>query len=308
MPTLLTVALVGVFIAVALIVGVATSLVMARTSPERRRLRNLAVAGGPSVLASEVALRQDVRSPFIDRLASVVPKSPKEMGRLQRRMTRAGYRSYSAAVFYALAELTLPIVFFLIVVSAFGMTRGLAFAILAAILGYMTPGLWLLTRISKRQKEISNGLPDALDLLIVCVEAGSGLDQAIVKASEELAIAYPALAEELRLITTETKAGKPRLEAFKNFADRTGVDDVRSLVAMLVQTDRFGTSIAQALRTHADVSRTKRRQRAEERAAKLSVKLVFPLVFCLFPALYIVILGPAMIKIFRVFVQDMGGR
>jgi tight adherence protein C len=140
-------------------------------------------------------------------------------------------------------------------------------------------------------------LPDALDLLIVCVEAGSGLDAAIVKASEELSLSYPALAEELRLITTETRAGKPRLEAFRNFAARTGVEDVRSLVAMLIQTDRFGTSIAQALRTHAEVSRTKRRQRAEEKAAKLGVKLVFPLVFCLFPALYVVVLGPAVIKI-----------
>ena len=118
-----------------------------------------------------------------------------------------------------------------------------------------------------------------------------------MKASEELAISYPALAEEMRLITTETRAGKPRLEAFKNFAARTGVEDVRSLVAMLVQTDKFGTSIAQALRTHAATARTKRRQRAEERAAKLGVKLVFPLVFCLFPALYVVVLGPAVIKI-----------
>ena len=118
-----------------------------------------------------------------------------------------------------------------------------------------------------------------------------------MKATEELAIAYPALAEEMRMITTETRAGKPRLEAFKNFASRTGVDDVRALVAMLVQTDRFGTSIAQALRTHAETSRTKRRQRAEERAAKIGVKLVFPLVFCLFPALYVVVLGPAVIKI-----------
>ena len=159
------------------------------------------------------------------------------------------------------------------------------------------PGYGWPARTAQRQKEIQNGLPDALDLLIVCVEAGAGLDAAIVKASEELALAYPALAEELRLVTTECRAGKPRIEAFKNFAQRTGVDDVRALVAMLVQTDRFGTSIAQALRTHAATSRTKRRQRAEERAAKLGVKLVFPLVFCLFPALYVVVLGPAVIKI-----------
>ncbi len=178
-----------------------------------------------------------------------------------------------------------------------GITRGGLFAFLAAGVGYALPGVWLGWMTGKRQKQIQNGLPDALDLLIVCVEAGSGLDAAIVKASEELNLSYPALAEELRLINTETRAGKPRLEAFKNFASRTGVEDVRALVAMMIQTDRFGTSIAQALRTHAEVSRTKRRQRAEERAAKLGVKLVFPLVFCLFPALYVVVLGPAVIKI-----------
>src|SRR6185503_8286433 len=132
-------------------------------------------------------------------------------------------------------------------IGVMGVTRGGLFAFLAAGVGYALPGLWLQWKTSKRQKQIQNGLPDALDLLIVCVEAGSGLDAAIVKASDELSIAYPALAEELKLITTESRAGKPRLEAFKNFAQRTGVDDVRSLVAMMVQTDRFGTSIAQAL-------------------------------------------------------------
>jgi tight adherence protein C len=221
------------------------------------------------------------------------------MGRLQRRMTRAGYPSTKAAVYFAAAEVVCPIVFALVVLMSWGIRGGGIFAVLAAGVGYTVPGLWLFFKTSKRQKEIRNGLPDALDLFIVCVEAGSALDQAIVKASEELAIAYPALAAELRLITTETRAGKPRLEAFKNFAARTGVDDVKALVAMLIQTDRFGTSIAQALRTHADVSRTKRRQRAEERAAKLGVKLVFPLVFCLFPAMYVVVLGPAVIKIMR---------
>jgi tight adherence protein C len=156
-------------------------------------------------------------------------------------------------------------------------------------------------QIEKRKLQIQNGLPDALDLLIVCVEAGCGLDQAIVKVADELQLAYPALSDELRLVTTEVRAGKPRLEAFKNFAKRTKVDDVRSLVALLIQTDKFGTSIAQALRTHAETSRTKRRQRAEERAAKVGVKLVFPLVLLLFPALYVVILGPAVIQFFRVF-------
>jgi tight adherence protein C len=179
----------------------------------------------------------------------------------------------------------------------YGTPSSVIFALLAAVIGYALPGFWLANRTAARQKQILNGLPDALDLMIVCVEAGAALDQAVVKASEELAIAYPVLAEELRVINTEIRAGKPRLEAFKNFASRTGVDDVRSLVAMLVQTDRFGTSVAQALRTHANVARTKRRQAAEERAAKLGVKMVFPLVFFLFPAMYVVVLGPAVIKI-----------
>ena len=166
-------------------------------------------------------------------------------------------------------------------------------------IGYFLPVFWLKRKIKARQKAIENGLPDALDLLIVCIEAGSSLDQAVVKASDELEITHPALAYELRLITTEIRAGKPRLEAFRNFADRTEVPDVRSLVAMLVQTDRFGTSVAQALRIHAETSRTKRRQRAEERAAKVGVKLVFPLVLCIFPSLYVVILGPLAIAVYR---------
>jgi tight adherence protein C len=283
------------------------SVVLERVSPERRRLREMAMAGGPGITVADVRLAEQPVGPALSRLSKVVPKSPKEMGRLRRRLTKAGYTSPTAAVVYALAEIGLPIVGAVLVLGSMGFGRGLLLALFVGVVAYMLPGLWLLTRIRARQKQIQNGLPDALDLLIVCVEAGSGLDQAIVKASEELAIAYPALAEELRLISTEIKAGMPRMEAFRNLADRTGVDDVRTLVAMLVQTDRFGTSIAQALRTHAEVSRTKRRQRAEERAAKLSVKLVFPLVFCLFPALYVVILGPAVIKILRVFVQGVAG-
>ena len=149
----------------------------------------------------------------------------------------------------------------------FGFSRWY-FALLGAALGFVLPSVWLGRQTALRQKQIRNGLPDALDLMIVCIEAGSGIDQAIMKTSDELDITYPALAEEMRLVTTEMRAGKPRLEAFKNFASRTKVDEVRSLVSMLIQTDRFGTSVAQALRTHAEVSRTKRRQNAEERAGE----------------------------------------
>jgi tight adherence protein C len=293
----LILALVVVFVGVAVLSGLVASLVLARSSPERRRLREMAAATAGSLGLGGAVSLTDKPDAVVKRVTTFVPKSPKEMGRLQKRLTRAGFRHPRAAVFFAMAEVVLPVVFALATIASLGVVRGGIFALLAAGVGYALPGFWLAHKTSQRQKQIQNGLPDALDLLIVCVEAGAGLDAAIVKASEELSISYPALAEELRLITTETRAGKPRLEAFKNFAARTGVEDVRSLVAMLVQTDKFGTSIAQALRTHAATARTKRRQRAEERAAKLGVKLVFPLVFCLFPALYVVVLGPAVIKI-----------
>jgi len=294
----LALALVLVFVAVAVLSGLAASIVMTRTSPERRRLREMVAAAGAYTVGTVTLSLTDRPGQMVKRVSTFVPKSPKEMGRLQRRMVRAGFKNpQRAAVLFALAEITFPVVFALTTLFFMGTVRGGLMAFLLAGVGYALPGLWLARVTAARQKQIQNGLPDALDLLIVCVEAGAGLDAAIVKASEELALAYPALADELRLITTETRAGKPRLEAFRNFAQRTGVDDVRGLVAILIQTDRFGTSIAQALRTHAMTSRTKRRQRAEERAAKLGVKLVFPLVFCLFPALYVVVLGPAVIKI-----------
>jgi tight adherence protein C len=298
MPDQLQIALTIVFLGVAVIAGITASVILARTSPGRRRFRNLATTIGEKFGPGTVSLT-DAPDRVAKTVATFVPKSPKEMGRLQRRLTRAGYPGPRAAAIYAASEVLTPIVLALLTIWYFGFGRGFIFAAFAAALGYAAPGFWLANRTAARQKQIRNGLPDALDLLIVCVEAGSALDQAIVKASEELAQPYPALADELRMITTETRAGKSRLEAFKNFASRTGVDDVRALVAMLVQTDRFGTSIAQALRTHANVSRTKRRQRAEERAAKLGVKLVFPLVFFLFPAMYVVVLGPAIIKIMQ---------
>jgi tight adherence protein C len=294
----LAVLLVAVFASVALAVSAMASLVFRWTTPEQREIRKLSRRGTDGVLA-DVELAE-VATPWVKRFQQVVPKSPKELSKLRRRLTTAGYRSLTAAVVYGAAEVTLPLIVGGITLLLFGFSQWYI-ALLGAAVGYVLPSMWLGRKTTLRQKQIRNGLPDALDLLIVCIEAGSGIDQALVKASDELDISYPALAEELRLITTEVRAGKPRLEAFKNFASRTKVDEVRSLVAMLVQTDRFGTSIAMALRTHAEVTRTKRRQNAEERAAKIGVKLVFPLVFCLFPSLYVAILGPAVVDYVRVF-------
>jgi tight adherence protein C len=298
----LLVTLVAGFLAVALLTGFATARILTALSPERRRLRQLVTTGGPVASVDDTFTLVD---PVDSRFASLpgMPKSPKEMGRLRRRLAMAGYTGPAAVGLYALANLVSPVVLGLAALTALGLRNGWLFALIASAVGYLVPGMLLARRIERRKREIREGLPDALDLFIVCVEAGSGLDQAIVKASDELGLTYPALGYELRLITTEIRAGKPRVEAFRNFAARTKVEDVQSLVALLVQTDKFGTSLAQALRTHADSSRTRRRQDAEERAAKLGVKLVFPLVLLLFPALYIVILGPAVISFVRTFNQ-----
>ncbi|MDP9225827.1 MAG: type II secretion system F family protein, partial [Actinomycetota bacterium] len=270
-------ALTGVFVSIALITGFGTSRVLALRSPERRRLREMTPTGSTTVV-DQLRLTEQI-NPKLATIASKLPKSPKEMSRLRRRLLAAGIHSFGAAIVYSIAELTLPVLFAAVPLKFMIGPMAWIFAVLAGMIGYVIPGLVLGRLIAKQKRKIENGLPDALDLMIVCVEAGCGLDQAILKTSEELEISHPELASELKLITTEVRAGKPRIEAFKNFAARTRVDDVRSLVAMLVQTDRFGTSIAQALRTHAEVSRTKRRQRAEEKAAKIGVKLVFPLVF-----------------------------
>ena len=293
--------LVAGFLFIALVSGYLTSAALSAVAPERRRLRHLAVDGPSGAIADGggLALVDKIDPRF--RGLPGVPKSPKDMNRLRRRLAMAGYTSPSAAAIFGLSTMVVPLVLAVGVLAVRGISRGAIPAILAAVVGYMLPEFLLARKIRLRKQEIRDGLPDALDLFIVCVEAGCGLDQAIVKATEELGLTYPALAQELRLITTEVRAGKPRMEAFKNFAARTKVDDVQTLVAMLVQTDKFGTSIAQALRTHAETSRIKRRQNAEERAAKVGVKLVFPLVLFLFPALYVVILGPAVIQFIRVF-------
>src|SRR5439155_7507005 len=289
--------LVAVFICVALVTQLALSQLLSWTAPERKRLRDLEVAS-TGVLRDDVQL-VETPIPALRHLAKTMPKSPKELSRLRRRLATAGYYDLRSAVYFSAAKFVCPVVFGVVALFFVGVSDGWMMAAAIAGIGYFAPEFALKRKIRARKKSIVNGLPDALDLMIVCIEAGSSLDQSIVKASDELEMAHPNIAEELRFITTEIRAGKPRLEAFKNFGERTDVDDVRSLVTMLTQTDRFGTSVAQALRIHAETSRTKRRQRAEERAAKVGVKLVFPLVLFIFPSIYVVCLGPVAIAIFR---------
>jgi tight adherence protein C len=302
MTPLIVLSIAGVFVSVVLLTWTAASLLLSDTTTAGQRLRRATTASAPQAVVPEfVQLQPEDAQGAVAQLQKLIPKSPKDMSRLRARMVRAGFKAPAAAVIYALSEMVLPL---LLVIPPLLLLQG-AFRWLvvafAAIIGYFLPGLVLEYFMRKRQRALTDGLPDALDLLVVCMEAGSGLDQALMKTAEEIGLAYPDLGEELRTVITEIRAGKTRLEAFKALAQRTKVDDIRSLVAMLAQTDRFGTSVGQALRTHSETSRTKRRQRAEEAAQKIGVKLVFPLVLFFFPALYVVVLGPAVIQFIRTF-------
>jgi len=231
-------------------------------------------------------------------------KARKAEPRIQRLLTYAGYRKGNALRIYRGAKIFLAMILFALYIPVGAWLGHSAGVILlcglgVGIAGYLMPDYWLRYAASRRQTEITRHLPDALDLMVVCVEAGLGLDAAVARVASEMKLASSALSSEFALVTQEIKAGKPRAQALRDLATRTGVDDLSALVAMLVQTDKLGTSVAQALRTHADTVRTRRRQRAEEAAAKTPVKLVFPLVLCIFPSLFVVILGPAVVTIIR---------
>jgi tight adherence protein C len=238
----------------------------------------------------------------LKRFGAIAPQSRSEMGKLQQKLVTAGYRNHEAvAVFFGI-RLGCALAAFALLATLVAGKPNLPVALIGCAFGYLLPSMALGRLAKRRQHRIRLGLPDALDLLVVSVEAGLGLDQAIQRVGAELDFAHPDLSDELRLINLELRAGKGRVEALRNLAQRTGVDDIVSLVAMLVQTDKFGTSVAQSLRVHSDTVRTKRRQRAEEAAAKTGVKMVFPLVFCIFPAIWVVTIGPAVIKFIQVLV------
>lgn len=257
----------------------------------------------PSVLQRRRRQVQSERlKSILQAFGEAVEERSAATGAIRQRLIQAGFPNPSAVAFYLAARAGLPAVLgggAFLLLPTFG--KSWLFTLLTSIycgaMGYVLPSLYLGQRIRGRQKEMQRALPDALDLLVVSVEAGLGLNQALVRVSEEIYRISPVLSEQLALVNLEIRAGTPREEALRNLADRTGLDDISSLVGMLIQTDRFGTSVAQALRVHADTMRTKRRQRAEEAAAKTTIKLIFPLVFCVFPAMFVVILGPAIIEI-----------
>ncbi|HEV1284064.1 MAG TPA: type II secretion system F family protein [Bryobacteraceae bacterium] len=247
---------------------------------------------------------------LIKRLGNFIPQSPKDVTVMQRRLIRAGIRNENALkILYgakAVCGITLPLLVAVLVSSTSAETSNKIFGVLAAAAaGFFGPNEYVRRLASKRQKEISKGLANALDLLVVCVESGLGLDQAILQVSQELKHAHPEISEEFGFVNLELKAGKRRVDALRNLAERTGVDDLKKLVAVLIQADRFGTGVAQSLRAHSDFMRVQARQIAEEKAAKLGVKLIFPIFFCILPSLFVVTVGPVAVKIMRELVPMM---
>ncbi|MGA3161701.1 MAG: type II secretion system F family protein [Terracidiphilus sp.] len=234
----------------------------------------------------------------VGHFENVLPRSQAEVSVALQRLQRAGFRDESAdKIFYGSKVLVPLLLCFLVLVSGLGQYGGIFMYILALGVGFLAPDFWLGRRISNRQSAIRRGLPDVLDLLVICIEAGLSLDQGTARTSMELKAAQPELCDELGIVVLEQRAGRPRGDAWKHMAERTNVDCVRNLVSMLVQADQFGTSIAKTLRVHSDTLRTQRVQAVEEAAAKTTIKLIFPLVLFIFPSLFVVTLGPAIISI-----------
>jgi tight adherence protein C len=277
----------------AVVAGAAVALMPRRAAAIDRRLQELTL---DSDAVEEARPRLQSLVALFKRVGEKAPRSPKELGQLRLRLVQAGYRRDEALTIFFGIRVMFALGLFLFFSTSIVARPNMTMALAGLGAGYVLPGMALARLAKRRAHRIQLALADALDLLVVSVEAGLGLDQAMSRVGSELAFAYPELSDELRLINLELRAGKPRAEALRNLADRTGVDDLGSLVTMLIQTDKFGTSVAQSLRVYSETLRTKRRQRAEEAAAKTGVKMVFPLVFCIFPAVWIVTIGPAAIR------------
>ena len=242
-------------------------------------------------------------------LGSMIPRSPEEMSRQERRLAQAGIRRKDGPALLYGVKLACAIILFL-VFTTISLIRAnpVVLVILPILLGALVPDMVVSRLIQRRKDSLQQALPDALDLTVICVEAGLGLDQSLVRIGQELRHVHPSLSDELNLYSLEVNAGKKRSEALRNLGQRTEVDDIKSFAAVLIQTDRFGTSVAQALRVFAETMRTKRRQRAEENAAKMSIKMIPALVFFIFPAIFVVILGPAVIAIIRYLLPGLAGQ
>jgi tight adherence protein C len=243
----------------------------------------------------------------LDPLSRALPLSSADVSQTRLWLIQAGYRNPQHVTIYRGLRVLCAAIAFVSVFLFTGFSSPLLLLGLTA-LGFFLPRFVLKKKLTERQRRIRLGLPDGLDLTVICVEAGLSLDQAMMRVGNDLSYAHPELSAEFHLFDLETRAGKPRVEALRNLAERTGVEDIRSLVGTLIQTDRFGTSVAQALRVHSDSLRTERRQRAEEQAAKTTVKMIIPLVLFVMPSLIFVTVGPAIIQLMHIFVPVAPGK
>jgi tight adherence protein C len=284
-----------VFVTVVLVVFALGAAVVTPSSVLGARLR--ALGGQQQPVEAKPAIRERIEQ-ALDPISKAIPLSPADVSRTRAWLIQAGLRDANHVNYYFGSRLLLAAAGFAGVAIFSGFDN---IFLLAGIpgLGFFIPRFFLKRMIKDRQQRIRLGLPDALDLTVICVEAGLALDQALMRVGQDLHHAHPDLSDEFHLVNLEMRAGKPRADALRNLVDRTGVDDIRALVATLIQTDRFGTSVAQALRVHSDSLRTERRQRAEEQAAKTTIKMVPPLVIFVLPSIIFVTIGPAVIDLIR---------
>jgi tight adherence protein C len=302
-------ALVLAFLVFMLVVGVVTMIglrLWVRPKEAMERVAGIAMEHRDHVPAHPSLALHDV----LRKLGAMLPENPKDMNVMQRRLIRGGFRGPNALkILYGtklLFGILVPVCVTLVLSGSDMQSTNKLLAVLAGMAaGFFGPNEYVKLASQRRQKQIQRGLPNALDLLVVCVESGLGLDQAILQVSKELEQAHPEITEEFAMVNLELKAGKRRVDALRNLADRSAVDELKKLVAVLIQADRFGTSISQSLRGHADFMRVQTRQAAEEKAAKLGVKLVFPIFFCILPSLFVVTVGPVAMRIIRELVPTM---
>ncbi|MCL7983244.1 MAG: type II secretion system F family protein, partial [marine benthic group bacterium] len=295
-------------LAVMFMVVAAAEFVPARDRNITRKLSELEEIASSRTVAQK-RRRQTKREQlevWLETLGERVAEGRDDVGEIRLKLLQAGYRSPRAvSIYYSIRVLSViaAAVLIIFLAPAMGLSgnRLLIWIAAAAAAGWILPSGILSRKVRLRQKELQKALPDTLDMLVVCVEAGLGLNQAIVRVSDEVEHISAAMSEELQIVNLEIRAGTPREDALRHLGERTGLKDIQGLVAMLIQTDRFGTSIAQALRVHSDDLRVKRRQRAEEQAAKTTIKLVIPLAIFVFPAMFVVILGPAVLSIMESF-------
>jgi len=305
-----------IFICISLI-GIAVYLYTEQRR-ERRILVKRIQMSGDGTESEEKSILDEMKRHWLVFFTSlghlVKPKNDKEISGSRKEFLVAGYRGENASVIFWAAKVLLAVFTAVIFISIRLLVAKpmpplylTLLTVLFALASFHLPNLWLRMKIAERKDMIRKGLPDALDLMVVSVVAGNGLDAAINRVADEMELSNKAVSQEFKLLSLELRAGKSRQDGLRNLALRTDLEDVSSLVTLLIQTEKFGTSIAQALRIHSDSMRTRRFQKAEEVAAKLPVKLIFPLILFILPSLFVVILGPAAITIFRTLLPGLRG-